>query len=172
MTEELKPCPFCGGGAEMDHHQLFRHYRTGEPLDQIAVYCRECSAQIAHHHGDLSISREETAEIVVAAWNTRPAPDMAAVVEARPQDHWTAKGAIASARALIEAGNKLCLMAETSGGTAGRDDGLVDAINHWAAERDKHKQVLRIIELEGHEPEIGAGYESLPAALQSLRGQP
>lgn len=114
------------------------------------------------------LTEDEIAGLVAA---TRPAPDMAAVVEAKPQDHWTAKGAIASARALIEAGNKLCLMAETSGGTAGRDDGLVDAINHWAAERDKHKQVLRIIELEGHEPEIGAGYESLSAALQSLRCQ-
>ena len=72
MSDELKPCPFCGGEAEMDYYQPFRHYRTGEPLDQPAVYCRDCSAQIAHYPGDLSLSREETAEIVIAAWNTQP----------------------------------------------------------------------------------------------------
>lgn len=70
MTELLK-CPFCGGEAEMDYMQPFRHYRTGELLDQPAVYCRDCSAQIAHYPGDLSLSRDETAEIVVTAWNTR-----------------------------------------------------------------------------------------------------
>ena len=33
--------------------------------------------------------------------------------------------------ALIEAGDCLSFMAQTSGGTAGRDDGLVKAIENW-----------------------------------------
>jgi hypothetical protein len=80
----------------------------------------------------------------------------------RPQEHWTVVGAIKSARALIEAGNDLCFAAETSGGTAGRDAALYAAIAQWAAERDKQKQVLRIIELEGDSPEIGAGSPDHP----------
>lgn len=70
---DLLPCPFCGGEAEMDHYQPFRNYRTGAPLDQVAIYCTVCNAQISHYPGDLSLSREETAEIVVAEWNRRAA---------------------------------------------------------------------------------------------------
>lgn len=70
---DLLPCPFCGGEAEMDHYQPFRHYRTGAPLDQVAIYCTVCNAQVSHYPGDLSLSREETAEIVVAEWNRRAA---------------------------------------------------------------------------------------------------
>jgi len=68
---ELLPCPFCGGVAELDHYQPFRAYRTGEPLDQPAVYCTECSAQIAHYPKDIGLDRTDTAELVMAAWNTR-----------------------------------------------------------------------------------------------------
>ena len=67
----LLPCPFCGGVAELDHYQPFRAYRTGEPLDQPAVYCTECSAQIAHYPKDVGLDRTDTAELVMAAWNTR-----------------------------------------------------------------------------------------------------
>jgi hypothetical protein len=79
-----------------------------------------------------------------------------------PQEHWTVKGAIKAARALIGAGNDLCFAAETTGGVAGRDAALCAAIAQWAAERDKQKQVLRIIELEGDSPEIGAGAPDHP----------
>ena len=74
-----------------------------------------------------------------------------------PQDHWTVKGAIQAARMLLKAGDDLSFMAQISGGTAGRDAGLCATIAHWTAERDKVKQMLRIIELEGDDPEIGAG---------------
>lgn len=39
----------------------------------------------------------------------------------------------ASVKALDEAGNRLSFMAQTSGGTAGRDDGLMAAIDGWTA---------------------------------------
>lgn len=100
---------------------------------------------------------------------TRPAPDMAAVV---PQEHWMVVAAIKAARTLIKAADDLSFAAQIIGGTAGRDAALCAAIAQWTHERDKQKQMLRIIELEGHDPEIGVGHESLPAALQSLRGQP
>lgn len=68
---DLKPCPFCGGDAEADLYQRFRAYQTGEPLDQPAVYCTQCSAQIAHYPGDIGLSRDETMEFVVECWNAR-----------------------------------------------------------------------------------------------------
>ena len=99
--------------------------------------------------------------------NPHPSPDyIAGIVEGRamaaPQDHWTVQAAIRAARALIAAGDALSAAAQTSGGTAGRDDYLCAAIAHWAADRDKWKSALRIIELEGDDPEIGAGSPNHP----------
>ena len=70
-THTPLPCPFCGGEAETDLMQPFRHYRTGEPLSQPAVYCTVCSAQIAHYPGDVDLSRDETMDLALTAWNTR-----------------------------------------------------------------------------------------------------
>ena len=55
MTDELKPCPFCGGEAETEHCGvgMFSHW---------VVYCVNCNATIE----DIN-SREEA----IAAWNTR-----------------------------------------------------------------------------------------------------
>lgn len=71
VLPELLPCPFCGGEAESDLSQPFRHYYTGEPLSQPAVYCTVCSAQIAHYPGDVDLSRDETMDLALTAWNTR-----------------------------------------------------------------------------------------------------
>ncbi len=71
MSEELKPCPFCGSPAELDTRQFFRHFQTGKPMEQVSVYCTSCSANVSWHPDDLSLDREETTELVVAAWNTR-----------------------------------------------------------------------------------------------------
>lgn len=68
---KLLPCPFCGGEAESDLLQPFRHYHSGEPLSQPAVYCTVCSAQIAHHPDDINMSRDEAMEFVIFSWNTR-----------------------------------------------------------------------------------------------------
>lgn len=81
-----------------------------------------------------------------------------------PQDHWTVVGAIKAARALIKAADDLSFAAQITGGTAGRDAALCAAIAQWTAERDKQKQVLRIIELEGNDPANGAGFELIPSA--------
>ncbi len=75
LAQELEPCPFCGGEAEIDLHQGFRHYRTGQPLDQVSIYCTTCSANISYYPGDLDCDRDGTAELCIAEWNTRtPAP--------------------------------------------------------------------------------------------------
>jgi len=81
-THTPLPCPFCGGEAETDLMQLFRHYRTGEPLSQPAVYCTVCSAQIAHYPGDVDLSRDETMDLALTAWNTRAVNSHHRLVEA------------------------------------------------------------------------------------------
>lgn len=49
---------------------------------------------------------------------------------------------------LIKAGNNLCFMAETTGGVAGKDHGLRDAMNRWCEVRNMVVQLRRIERLE------------------------
>ncbi len=53
MTENLKPCPFCGGKAVLN---------TGYPMGLWTVRCNECRGKISRYH-----SRKEAE----AAWNRR-----------------------------------------------------------------------------------------------------
>ena len=101
----------------------------------------------------------------IAAVRAHDAANGLRFVKGGPQGHWTVKAAIQAARTVIKAGDDLSLMAQTSGGVAGRDDGLCAAIAHWTADRDKAKQMLRIVELEGDDPEIGACSPELFAAI-------
>lgn len=70
-NDELKPCPFCGGDAEIDTSQSFRHYQNGQLLDQVSVYCVDCSANISWYPGYLNLDRCETIEFCIEAWNAR-----------------------------------------------------------------------------------------------------
>ena len=72
MSGELKPCPLCEGPAELDRYSPFRHYRTGEPLDQVSVYCTQCSLSLSWYPRDLDLDRDQTAEFVTEQWNHRP----------------------------------------------------------------------------------------------------
>lgn len=58
MAENLLPCPFCGGEAEL-------HCNSDETL--YGVYCPSCGAQTAHE----GFATDQEA---VAAWNRRPEP--------------------------------------------------------------------------------------------------
>ena len=78
MSEELKPCPFCGGEAE----EQFEDAGTVHPsqTERSSVYCPKCDALI--NGGELEETRK--------AWNTRPAADngelVAAVMECEALD--------------------------------------------------------------------------------------
>lgn len=72
MSGELLPCPLCKGPAELDRYSPFRHYRTGEPLEQVSVYCTQCSLSLSWYPRDLDLDRDQTAEFVTEQWNHRP----------------------------------------------------------------------------------------------------
>lgn len=55
MTNELKPCPFCGGEAEFE--------RVGTERYSTIVVCTECGAR--HESGDVR-------EVAGISWNNRP----------------------------------------------------------------------------------------------------
>lgn len=84
MSEELKPCPFCGGLAELDTSQAYRALSGGTLGSRAAVYCTRCSAEVGFCYEDApGTPREDIVNQVVDDWNRRaPSPDMREVGEA------------------------------------------------------------------------------------------
>ncbi|GAB4059093.1 Lar family restriction alleviation protein [Uliginosibacterium sediminicola] len=71
MSIILEPCPHCGAAAELDTHQNFRNFITGEIGRAISAYCTECSAEVSVCVSDVpSITPEQ----VSAMWNRRTSP--------------------------------------------------------------------------------------------------
>ena len=66
-AEELKPCPFCGGEAELDTRQGYMTYKN-EMDNRIAVYCTRCPADMGICMKDVE---DITPEMVIDLWNTR-----------------------------------------------------------------------------------------------------
>lgn len=66
MSEELKPCPFCGGEAELREYRRWLDFPK-EMVDGYEVICvnRDC---IIYHADDVWFKTEAEA---VEAWNTR-----------------------------------------------------------------------------------------------------
>lgn len=61
MSAELKPCPFCGGKAQITKH----NYKTWRLRAECENRNTTCPVNMRTHHHD-----EE--EDVIEAWNTRP----------------------------------------------------------------------------------------------------
>lgn len=97
MSEELKPCPFCGGLAELDTSQAYRALSSGALGSRAAVYCTRCSAEVGFCYEDApGTPREDIVNQVVDDWNRRaPSTDMREAVEA-----------LERANALTSAGNR------------------------------------------------------------------
>lgn len=87
MAAELKPCPFCGGDAELDTRQGYAQFPpNGKSGTRIVVYCRDCGA-------DLGVCREDVSGIepeqVVEMWNSRWEMPKSMVYRIATQLGWT-----------------------------------------------------------------------------------
>lgn len=67
MIKLLKPCPFCGGDAELDTRKWFKS-GTGKIEEGIAVYCLQCPAEISIFMADVPDIDDET---IASLWNAR-----------------------------------------------------------------------------------------------------
>ena len=63
MSEELKPCPFCINGGELEVHTT----RICEGWYTASVLCNQCGVQMIRG-GDTG---QEAKDYVTQAWNTR-----------------------------------------------------------------------------------------------------
>lgn len=72
MTNELKPCPFCGGEAEAEH------YESDDFYGGYLIFCTKCGAQIT----PCNASGYDARKIAIESWNTRqPAFDWKPIEE-------------------------------------------------------------------------------------------
>lgn len=64
----LKPCPFCGGQAELVSNMHFRAIVSGEIERAVSAYCTDCTAEITICVPDVpDIQPDQVAEM----WNMR-----------------------------------------------------------------------------------------------------
>ena len=76
MADELKPCPFCGGAAEMDTARAFRELRSGNVSTAVAIYCVDCSADICLCRADMpDLTTADLVYQVLEQWNRRTGGD-------------------------------------------------------------------------------------------------
>lgn len=76
MADQLLPCPFCGGVAEIDTNQFFIAIKGGKAEYRAAIYCAgSCTADMGVCYSDVpGMSRDDVVSLVKEMWNTR-APD-------------------------------------------------------------------------------------------------
>ena len=68
MTDELKPCPFCGGEAKLKHG----YRRKGEKFGNKAyVQCKKCGCKTLLYSQSAYERWQTVDEIAIHAWNQR-----------------------------------------------------------------------------------------------------
>lgn len=133
-------------------------------VHQALLRSHQVLEQIAHHRstnfGDVDqcvlANRAALASLSASQSEVAPAPaqadDSAAAGEVKRQS-WRH----VSPEQLVSAADVLCIAAQTTGGVAGRDGGLVAAIDAYGQQREAYRQCLRIDAIEGDGVEVGAG---------------
>ncbi len=72
VESDLLPCPFCGGGAELDTRRAYRWLSApGGLSDEVAIYCLKCGAEICEDPDDVDLSREQVTDDLIERWNAR-----------------------------------------------------------------------------------------------------
>lgn len=104
-ASELKPCPFCGGVAEMDTQQAYRALVGGQIGTRVAVYCTSCNADMGFCREDApGEDREYLPKWVVEWWNRRtPSDEIARLSSAHSEAVEDARKHLAEAKRLSNA---------------------------------------------------------------------
>lgn len=77
MTErlELKPCPFCGGKAEVKKNRVYTEYGLCVHCTECNVHTKttlyDCTYQYYHGQRDVFITREMAEQRSAELWNRR-----------------------------------------------------------------------------------------------------
>lgn len=79
MSEELKPCPYCGGKAELVPCRYLPTTVAGEFYKAVLVQCLMCPAEMASMPMDEDGSK--VAERLTAKWNTRHVTDRGVILD-------------------------------------------------------------------------------------------
>ena len=71
MSQTLKPCPFCGGLAELDTMRAYWGPNTGMG-DEVVVNCLSCGSMVAECYADHpGFPRQDVINATVSQWNKR-----------------------------------------------------------------------------------------------------
>lgn len=69
-TQDLLPCPFCGGAGYVEGR--FRAYKHGQPDHRVClVWCRKCFARTGKYDPDDYPSYNDALNAAIEAWNRR-----------------------------------------------------------------------------------------------------
>lgn len=81
-NKALKPCPFCGGDAEMDPQMGFITFDSQKRVStRCVIYCTKCNADMGICYEDVpDMTHDHAMQAVRDMWNTRALSDQA------PQD--------------------------------------------------------------------------------------
>lgn len=72
MSKELKPCPFCGAGVELETIPLWNGSRGYHGCYEFIIRCKKCGAQPNYPQNDTVYrSKDEAIKNVIKAWNRR-----------------------------------------------------------------------------------------------------
>lgn len=70
-SEALKPCPFCGGEAEVGLGQERDDYGNCIGSAFYVVSCKACGAEVSNREKQISLEPKEMAIVAQEGWNTR-----------------------------------------------------------------------------------------------------
>lgn len=75
MTNELLPCPFCGGSPGQDYQQGYRTLSGGRLDHAATIYCTGCNVNMMICREDTpELSDEDRMAIMIENWNRRATP--------------------------------------------------------------------------------------------------
>jgi Lar family restriction alleviation protein len=70
LAMDLKPCPFCGGNAEIDTQRGYRALNNGIH-SAVAIYCMTCPADMQMDPREFNADHDAVKADLIAAWNRR-----------------------------------------------------------------------------------------------------